>query len=77
MRAIILAAGRGMRLQHAEDQQLPKRLLRFARVSLLERHLQEASEPGFTNSSPQGRWIGLLNVSPQGLIKAPAETSRD
>ncbi|MDB6044879.1 MAG: hypothetical protein JWM63_3430 [Gammaproteobacteria bacterium] len=57
MRAIILAAGRGMRLQHAEDQQLPKRLLRFARVSLLERHLQEASEPGFTNSSPQGRWI--------------------
>jgi choline kinase len=40
MRAIILAAGRGSRLQQHEDQQLPKCLLRFAGVSLLERHLQ-------------------------------------
>jgi len=40
MRAIILAAGRGMRLQQADGQQLPKCLLRFGGVSLLERHLR-------------------------------------
>ena len=39
MRAIILAAGRGMRLQQAEEDQLPKCLLRFGGMSLLERHL--------------------------------------
>lgn len=38
MRAIILAAGRGLRLQQPEDQQLPKCLLRFDGKSLLERH---------------------------------------
>jgi choline kinase len=40
MRAVILAAGRGMRLQQAEDQQMPKCLLRFDGMSLLERHLR-------------------------------------
>jgi choline kinase len=40
MRAIILAAGRGLRLQQPEDQQLPKCLLRFGDLTLLERHLQ-------------------------------------
>jgi len=39
MRAIILAAGRGLRLQQPEDQQLPKCLLRFGGMTLLERHL--------------------------------------
>jgi len=39
MRAIILAAGRGLRLQQPEDRQLPKSLLRFDGKSLLERHL--------------------------------------
>jgi len=39
MRAIILAAGRGLRLQQPEDQQLPKCLLRFGSMTLLERHL--------------------------------------
>jgi choline kinase len=39
MRAIILAAGRGMRLQQAAEQQMPKALLRFDGMSLLERHL--------------------------------------
>ncbi len=39
MRAIILAAGRGLRLQQPEDQQLPKCLLRFGGKTLLERHL--------------------------------------
>src|ERR1700743_30600 len=40
MRAIILAAGRGMRLQQAEDQHTPKCLLSFDGTSLLERHLR-------------------------------------
>ena len=40
MRAIILAAGRGSRLQQMEDRQLPKCLLTFGGRSLLERHLQ-------------------------------------
>ena len=39
MRAIILAAGRGLRLQQPENRQLPKSLLRFDGKSLLERHL--------------------------------------
>jgi choline kinase len=40
MRAIILAAGRGIRLQLPEDSQLPKCLLRFNGMTLLERHLR-------------------------------------
>jgi choline kinase len=40
MRAIILAAGRGIRLQLPEDSQLPKCLLRFDGMTLLERHLR-------------------------------------
>ena len=40
MRAIILAAGRGLRLQQDEDRQLPKCLLQFGGMSLLERHLR-------------------------------------
>ena len=40
MRAIILAAGRGSRLQQTADRQLPKCLLTFGGRSLLERHLQ-------------------------------------
>ena len=40
MRAIILAAGRGIRLQLPEDAQLPKCLLRFDGMTLLERHLR-------------------------------------
>lgn len=39
MRAIILAAGRGLRLKQPEERQLPKCLLRFGGKSLLERHL--------------------------------------
>jgi len=39
MRAIILAAGRGNRLQQSEEQQVPKCLLAFEGRSLLERHL--------------------------------------
>jgi choline kinase len=40
MRAIILAAGRGSRLQQAVDHPLPKCLLPFGGRSLLERHLR-------------------------------------
>jgi choline kinase len=40
MRAIILAAGRGSRLQQTADRQVPKCLLTFGGRSLLERHLQ-------------------------------------
>jgi choline kinase len=40
MRAIILAAGRGLRLQQADERQLPKCLLQFGGMSLLERHLR-------------------------------------
>src|SRR5260370_21853285 len=40
MLAIILAAGRGIRLQLPEDSQLPKCLLRFDGMTLLERHLR-------------------------------------
>ncbi|SAK50373.1 sugar nucleotidyltransferase-like protein [Caballeronia hypogeia] len=39
MRAIILAAGMGLRLVQPEGQQQPKCLLRFGELSLLERHL--------------------------------------
>jgi choline kinase len=39
MRAIILAAGRGQRLQQPEHQQIPKCLLRFGGKTLLERHV--------------------------------------
>ena len=40
MRAIILAAGRGMRLQQSLEHPLPKCLLEFAGHTLLERHLR-------------------------------------
>lgn len=40
MRAIILAAGRGLRLQQPPQAELPKCLLEFGGHSLLERHLR-------------------------------------
>jgi choline kinase len=46
MRAIILAAGRGVRLLQPEDSQVPKCLLRFDGVSLLERHLRMLKSSG-------------------------------
>ncbi|HEY3730689.1 MAG TPA: phosphocholine cytidylyltransferase family protein [Steroidobacteraceae bacterium] len=39
MRAVILAAGRGLRLKQAATEQSPKCLLQFGGASLLERHL--------------------------------------
>jgi len=46
MRAIILAAGRGIRLQQSDEQQLPKCLLPFDRRTLLERHLRLLKHAG-------------------------------
>src|ERR1700679_3083806 len=46
MRAIILAAVRGIRLQLPEDSQLPKCLLRFDGMTLLERHLRMLKSAG-------------------------------
>jgi choline kinase len=46
MRAIILAAGRGQRLQQPEHRQIPKCLLRFGGKTLLERHLLALRECG-------------------------------
>src|ERR1700753_3641927 len=40
MRAIILAAGRGYRLTQSQSSPLPKCLLEFGGISLLERHLR-------------------------------------
>jgi choline kinase len=40
MRAIILAAGRGLRLKQAEGREFPKCLLEFGGRTLLERHLE-------------------------------------
>lgn len=49
MRAIILAAGRGVRLQLPEDTQLPKCLLRFDGMTLLERHLRMLKSAGVSD----------------------------
>jgi choline kinase len=49
MRAIILAAGRGLRLKQPEDEQIPKCLLRFGGLSLLERHLLMLQAAGITD----------------------------
>ncbi|WJF91074.1 phosphocholine cytidylyltransferase family protein [Paraburkholderia bonniea] len=46
MRAIILAAGMGLRLQQAAGEQFPKCLLQFDGMSLLERHLQMLDAAG-------------------------------
>jgi choline kinase len=46
MRAIILAAGRGLRLQTDDTRQQPKCLLQFGGMSLLERHLRLLKSAG-------------------------------
>ena len=46
MRAIILAAGRGMRLKQAAEDEVPKCLLRFGGMTLLERHLRLLKSAG-------------------------------
>jgi choline kinase len=46
MRAIILAAGRGMRLKQSDTEHAPKVLLEFGGHSLLERHLKLLRDEG-------------------------------
>jgi choline kinase len=46
LRAILLAAGQGLRLQYPPDRQLPKCLLRIGGMSLLERHRQLLTTAG-------------------------------
>ena len=48
MRAIILAAGRGLRLKLPQDAEQPKCLLEFGGRSLLQRHLQLLRSAGIT-----------------------------
>lgn len=48
MRAVILAAGLGLRLQLPPEQQFPKCLLRFDGITLLERHLRALRAAGVT-----------------------------
>jgi choline kinase len=48
MRAIILAAGLGLRLQQQPGKQFPKCLLRFDGITLLERHLRMLDAAGVT-----------------------------
>lgn len=48
MRAIILAAGRGMRLRQSDGEQHPKCLLQFGGMTLLERHLRLLKAEGVT-----------------------------
>jgi choline kinase len=48
VRAIILAAGRGLRLQLPQDAEQPKCLLEFGGRSLLQRHLQLLRAAGIT-----------------------------
>ncbi|MGH8230136.1 MAG: NTP transferase domain-containing protein [Steroidobacteraceae bacterium] len=49
MRAIILAAGRGSRLEQPAGEQLPKCLLELGGKSLLERHLLQLQAVGVTD----------------------------
>jgi choline kinase len=49
MRAIILAAGLGLRLQQQPNEQFPKCLLRFEGATLLERHLRLLEAAGVTD----------------------------
>ena len=46
MHAIILAAGCGLRLKQAAEEELPKCLLRFDGITLLERHLRLLKSAG-------------------------------
>lgn len=48
MRAIILAAGRGLRMQQPPGAEIPKSLLEFGGQSLLERHLRLLKVHGVT-----------------------------
>ena len=58
MRAIIPAAGRGIRLQQPQEQQLPKCLLPFEGRTLLERHLLLLRPFGSSSGNGPGQLLG-------------------
>jgi choline kinase len=73
MRAIILAAGRGQRLQQPEHQQIPKCLLRFGGKTLLERHLAALRECGVSDVVlALGFKCELIEAEVQRMRLAPA-----
>ena len=74
MRAIILAAGRGMRLQQAAGRQMPKALLPFDGLTLLERHLRlEQAEAEYRQGQGEQRGSHRRKVRPHDL-QAGADT---
>ena len=74
MRAIILAAGRGLRLQQADERQLPKCLLQFGGMSLLERHLRMLRTPASTMSC--WRWASATIWSRRNLTACTGSPGR-
>jgi choline kinase len=76
MRAIILAAGRGSRLSQSHGAALPKCLLKFGGISLLERHLRLLQAAGVEQLvmvlgfEHQVIEAELVRLAAQGLPKA-------
>ena len=70
MRAIILAAGRGLRLQQPDKEDFPKVLLNFAGQTLLERHLRLLQGAGIGGSgglASCGDWLVFTDMG-EGLV---------
>lgn len=71
MRAIILAAGLGLRLQQQPGKQFPKCLLRFDGLTLLERHLRLLDAAGVTEV------VLALGFEPDQVKEELARSGRD
>ncbi|KAI3592123.1 NTP transferase domain-containing protein [Cupriavidus sp. CER94] len=71
MRAIILAAGLGLRLQQQPGKQFPKCLLRFDGLTLLERHLRLLDAAGVTEV------VLALGFEPDQVKEELARIGRD
>lgn len=71
MRAIILAAGLGLRLQQQAGKQFPKCLLRFDGLTLLERHLRLLDAAGVTEV------VLALGFEPDQVKEELARIGRD
>ena len=71
MRAIILAAGRGMRLQQDDAERFPKCLLRFDGTTLLERHLRLLDAAGIDDVVLALGWQPQLVEGRTGAPRGP------
>ena len=71
MRAIILAAGLGLRLQQQPGKQFPKCLLSFDGLTLLERHLRLLDAAGVTEV------VLALGFEPDQVKEELARIGRD